>query len=393
MGNSNLTMAKKAANDEFYTMYSAIEKEVNAYLEYDPDVFRDKVILLPCDDPEWSNFTKYFAINFQKFGIKKLISTGMAQGTETQGKLFTLEHDVNGDGIVNINDLSWKHLTGNGDFRSEEVILLRNEADIIVTNPPFSKFREFMAWIMAGEKKFLIIGNKNAVTYKEIFPLIKENLIWSGATSWGSLHFTTPENPNGTEAVPAVWFTNLDHGRRHKPLVLMTMADNIKHSKHECIRTAGYPKYDNYDAIEVSFVDAIPSDYDGVMGVPISFLDKYCPDQFEILGASDNGAVDQKYKLQHFKKHNEPYINGQKQYKRIFIQHRPQLIMIVDLPKEHTQLKIRPPKIEGYGIVIDMLDKNGNLQGKTCVGNDTFDISIYTNNLQQKIQKQERENE
>ena len=350
MANKNLSNAKNAKNDEFYTQYADIQKEVNAYIDYDADVFRGKTVLLPCDDPEWSNFTKFFAQNFQRFGLKKLISTSFAadsknfktvyqptlfeeespqfdkKKTKVRGKIFVLDHDTNKNGKIDIEDLEWKYLEGDGDFRSEEVKRLRDEADIIVTNPPFSLFRDFLAWILegrdlaakntkvakkkngeglgvrgqeSGEKKFLIIGNMNAITYKEVFPLIKANKMWLGESIHsGDREFGVPkeyplnaagwridEKGNHYIRVKGVrWFTNLEHGRRHRPLQLMTMADNIKFSRHKELRGKEYQKYDNYDAIEVPFTDAIPSDYEGVMGVPISFLDKYCPEQFEILG-------------------------------------------------------------------------------------------------------------
>ena len=315
--NTNLGAAKTAKNDEFYTQYADIQKEVNAYIEYNPDVFRGKTILLPCDDPEWSNFTKFFAQNFAFFGLKKLISTSYAieskkyktdwqptlfetenplynvEKSRVKGKIFTLTHDTNHNGRIDINDLQWQYLEGDGDFRSAEVTALRDEADIIITNPPFSLFREFLAWIMEGGKQFLIIGNQNAITYKEVFPLIKENKIWLGkGFTGGAGHFisnytdyaTAGDHKEGMIRVSGVvWFTSIDHGRRHKPLQLMTMADTITFSRHKEIKDIGYPHYDNYDAIEVPFTDAIPSDYEGVMGVPISFLDKYCPEQFEIV--------------------------------------------------------------------------------------------------------------
>ena len=337
MANNNLTEAKKAKNDEFYTQYHDIEKEISAYLEYNSDVFRDKTVLLPCDDPEWSNFTKYFAQNFDRFGLKKLISTSYAVNSKTyksgyqptifetnnpqydkiktvkNGKIFTLSCDKNGDHKINIDDLEWHYLEGDGDFRSSEIQKLRDETDMIITNPPFSLFREFLAWIVEADKKFVIIGSKNAITYKEVFPLIKNNKMWVGTTSFNKdmLFMSSEEiNPSqkpitATKTVegvvylrsPSVWFTNLDHGRRHQPLPLMTMPDNLKYSKHKEIKGKNsYISYDNYDAIEVPFTDAIPSDYEGAMGVPISFLDKYCPEQFEILGTSDNGLVDDKFK-------------------------------------------------------------------------------------------------
>ncbi|MCQ2107341.1 adenine-specific methyltransferase EcoRI family protein [Fibrobacter sp.] len=322
--NDALGKAKEAKNDEFYTIYADIEKEMNAYLEYDENVFRNKTILLPCDDPEWSNFTRYFAQNFEKLGLKKLISTSYAveskkykvkdwqptlfeqqapwfdvDKSKIKGKIFTLDHDTNRNGRIDIEDLEWKYLDGDGDFRSEEIKRLRDEADFIITNPPFSLFREFVAWIMESGKKFAIIGNMNAITYKEIFPLLKKNDVWLGASIHsGDREFGVPkeypleaagwridEKGNHFIRVKGVrWFTNIEHGRRHEPLSLMTEANNIKFSKHKEVKGTGYKKYDNYDAIEVPYTDAIPSDYKDVMGVPISFLDKYCPEQFEILG-------------------------------------------------------------------------------------------------------------
>ncbi|MCK5449394.1 DNA methyltransferase [Candidatus Pacearchaeota archaeon] len=355
MANANLTKAKNAKNDEFYTQYHDIEREMNAYLEYNSNVFKDKVILCPCDDPEWSNFTKYFAQNFEKLKLKKLISTSYAftskgikgeykvtiferknpkfdkKKVEIKGKNFILAKDKNGDNKIDIADLDYKYLEGDGDFRSNEVTKLRDEADVIITNPPFSLFREFLVWITEANKKFLLIGNKNCVTYKEVFPLIKDNKLWSGKTEWsGGLWFET-KNPDDVDKiinginmknVPSVWFTNLDHGRRHQELPLMTMNDNLKYSKHKEIRgKKSYDKYKNYDAIEVSFTDAIPRDYKGAMGVPVSFLDKYNPEQFEIIGmAEDNGKG--------FSggiwdgKNPHCIIDGKSKFKRIFIKHK-----------------------------------------------------------------------
>lgn len=329
---SGLSAAKSAKNDEFYTLYEDIQKEVNAYLEYNPDVFRGKTILLPCDDPEWSNFTKFFAQNFENFGLKKLISTSYAPDskkekyqfdgeycqlslfdmtefetasekfdadkTHAKGKIFILERDSNKSGTVDIDDLEWSYLDGDGDFRSKEVKMLRDEADFIITNPPFSLFREFLSWIIESNKNYLLIGNINCITYKEVFSLIKNNNAWlgNGMGRWIS-GFIVPESYGlyGSEARiekdgkrivatnNCLWLTNIEHGRRHQPLSLMTMADNMKFSRHKDIREEGYLKYDNYDAIEVPYTDAIPSDYNGIMGVPITFLDKYCPEQFDII--------------------------------------------------------------------------------------------------------------
>ena len=325
MPNDNLSDAKKAKFDEFYTQYQDIEKEISAYLDYDPDVFRDKTVLLPCDDPEWSNFTKFFAQNFERLGLKKLISTSYAVESKTyksvyqptlfeirdpqfdayktkkNGKIFILDRDKTGNGKVDVEDLEWHYLAGDGDFRSAEIKKLRDEADIIITNPPFSLFREFLAWIVETDKKFVIIGNLNAITYKEIFPLIKNDKMWLGnGFHAGNAYFSTPSAKEYAEGVynsetglvkfrNVCWFTNLDHGRRHQPLNLMTMADNLKYSKHkEIMGKESYDHYENYDAIEVPFTDSIPSDYDGVMGVPASFLDKYSPEQFEIVGMCEN---------------------------------------------------------------------------------------------------------
>ena len=330
MANTNLANAKIAKNDEFYTQYPDIQKEMNAYVDYNPHVFRDKTVFLPCDDPEWSNFTKFFAQNFQLLGLKKLISTSYApeskkykmpyqytlfeteaphfdaDKSKTHGKIFILDRDINGDNRVDINDLKWNYLEGDGDFRSKEIRKLLEEADIIATNPPFSLFREFMAWLTESGKQFIVIGNMNAITYKEVFPLIKDNRMWMGVSIHsGDREFGVPdtypleaagwridENGNRFIRVKGVrWFTNIDHGRRHEPLKLMTMAENFKHSKHKELRgRTEYIHYKNYDAIEVPFSDSIPSDYNGIMGVPISFLDRYCPEQFEIIGQTQGDS-------------------------------------------------------------------------------------------------------
>jgi len=343
MANKTLSNAKETKNDEFYTMYHDIEREVEAYLEYNPNVFRGKTVLLPCDDPEWSNFTRYFAQNFERLGLRKLISTSYAYQskkykgpiqltlfeteapqydsakTQSHGKIFVLEHDKSGDGRININDLEWQYLKEDGDFRSDEVTHLRDEADIIVTNPPFSLFREFLAWTVEADKKFILIANKNCITYKEVFPLIKHNKLWVGRTPMSEdLLFEIPKSlvsnfvQNGKKGSKykvvdgkvlgrstSIWITNLEHGRRHQPLQLMTMEENLKYSKHKEIkgRTA-YDRYDNYDAIEVPYTDAIPSNYEGVMAVPISFLDKYCPEQFDILGVTQRN--NDPYKLKKY---------------------------------------------------------------------------------------------
>jgi hypothetical protein len=359
MANENLGAAKKAKNDEFYTQYADIEKEMNAYLEYNPEVFKDKTILLPCDDPEWSNFTKYFAQNFETFGLKKLISTSYAPNSKPKdvpyqptlfemeseifdqdktvqnGKIFTLTRDKTGNGVINVEDLEWNYLEGDGDFRSEEITKLRDESDFVITNPPFSLFREFLAWIVKGQKQFSIIGNMNAITYKEVFPLIRTNQMWLGVTRTGvgSMYFYVYDNaPEKTGQViedgrklqtigNSAWFTNVDHGRRHKPLPLMTMADNLKFSKNPELKKNGYLKYDNYNAIEVPKVDAIPSDFVDVMGVPITFLGKYSPEQFEIVGLAA-GNIRGLSGLETKTGKDGPYIAGKLKYGRVMIRHR-----------------------------------------------------------------------
>lgn len=337
MANKNLTNAKRAKNDEFYTQYGDIQKEIEAYLDYNPDVFRSKVVYCNCDDPFESNFFRYFVLNFNKLGLKQLITTSYKPSpvANTQLELFSeyktltkskgrskvtankfiinKAHDIDGDGEFNLKDVAkqlkankhneWTPLDGDGDFRSEECINSLKQSDIVVTNPPFSLFREYVKQLFDYNKKLVIIGNMNAITYKEIFPLIKANRLWLGATGNGSdMVFAVPNGSEITESDRqkaarlgyvgdytrlgnSCWFTNLDHGRRHQPLPLMTMKENLKYSKHKQIKgKKAYDKYDNYNAIEAPFTDAIPSDYSGVMGVPISFLDKYNPDQFEIVG-------------------------------------------------------------------------------------------------------------
>ena len=349
--NKNLRNANKAKQDEFYTQYADIQREVNAYLEYNPNLFKGKTILLPCDDPEWSNFTKFFAQNFERFGLKKIISTSFANDkksdvfvqlslfekespkfdkrkTNSHGKIFTLDRDENKSGKVDIEDLKWNYLKGDGDFRSSEVKKLRDEADIIITNPPFSLFREFVAWIMEADKDFLLIGNINAISYREIFPLIRDNKMWTGnrfnqRIDGKNMTFLVPNSyemkgtelyidNNGKKFISVAgtgWFTNLEHGRRHQPLKLMTMEDNLKFSKHKEIKEKGYPKYFNYNAIDVSFTDSIPPDYDGKMGVPITFLTKHNPEQFKIIGLGiSNSGLEfgvQPYTLEHKKYRKE----------------------------------------------------------------------------------------
>ena len=399
MANSNLKEAKAAKNDEFYTQFHDIEIEMNAYIEYDPNVFREKTILLPCDDPEWSNFTRFFAAKFDELGLKKLISTSYAPDskkyktpyqpslfeqeapqfdsakTSVKGKIFVLEQDKSGDGRINIDDLEWEYLDGDGDFRSKEVTELRDEADFIITNPPFSLFREFLAWIIAGGKRFAVIGNMNAITYKEVFPLIKSNQIWLGATGNGNdMVFGVPEGAkvddkdkqkaarlgyvgNYTRLGNSCWFTSIEHGRRHQALRLMSMADNLRFSKHKEIRgKAAYDHYDNYDAIEVPFTDAIPSDYDGVMGVPISFLIKYCPEQFEILGATESEGKGFSNNLWNSNSNvAQPLVNGERASKiypeQIQVDRRGKESKVTKLNDGAVLLHSEVPKNETYYIV------------------------------------------
>lgn len=338
MANNNLTNAKRVKNDEFYTQYSDIQKEIEAYLDYNPNVFRGKVVYCNCDDPYESNFFRYFVLNFDKIGLKQLITTSYKPSpvANTQLQFFgddiTLAkskgrpkitanrfiinevRDIDGDGEFNLKDVSlqlkanmhneWAPLEGNGDFRSDESINLLKQSDIVVTNPPFSLFREYIKQLVGHDKKFLIIGNLNAITYKEVFPLLKENKVWLGATGNGSdMVFGVPKGANVAEKDRekaarlgyvgdytrlgnSCWFSNLDHGRRHQPLPLMSKADIIKFGTEK-----PFEVYENYDAIEVPFVKYIPSDFDGVMGVPISFLDKYSPEQFVIVGMCENEDI------------------------------------------------------------------------------------------------------
>ena len=380
--NQGLTAAKKAKQDEFYTRYVDIQKEVEAYLEFDPDAFRDKVIYCNCDDPFESNFFKYFAAKFNTLGLKRLISTSydgspiaghltlFPEHNEGAGKrkkpdalAVIIDHvkDEDGGGAANVADvelflkrnkaariaLKGDGMYPGGDFRSAECVAFLKEADIVVTNPPFSLFREHVAQLVEHGKKFLIIGNQNAITYKEIFPLIKADKLWMGATIHsGDREFRVPDHyplkaagwridENGVKYIRVKgvrWFTNLDHGRRHEKLPLMTMAENLKFSKHKVIKgRAEYDRYDNYDAIEVPFTDAIPSDYDGAMGVPITFLDKYNPEQFEIVGCFEGGThaedlgAKHSYEVSSVGKPvlwNGPIVNRKRMYKRIVIRHR-----------------------------------------------------------------------
>ena len=342
-GNKNLNAAARAKKDKFYTQLEDIENELRHYREF----FAGKVVLCNCDDPFESNFFKYFAAKFNDLELRKLICTSYADSPIVGGEISLFDSnktaymvevtelkDWNGDGGEDLDDVKFaiEHgiynvttLTGDmdycaGDFRSAELVKLLRQADVVVTNPPFSVFREFVAQLIAYDKKFLILGNKNAITYKEIFPFIKENKLWTGFTSWsGGMWFISDHEGYYDEIrdgvymknVPSIWYTNIETPKRYWELDLWK-----EYSPEE------YPRYDNYDAIEVSKTDHIPVDYFGVMGVPITFLDKYCPNQFEIVGNSDMFAgevvVDGKLK----KKPGRFYINGKRMYDRLLIRRR-----------------------------------------------------------------------
>lgn len=314
--NSNLQKAKKGKNDEFYTQLEDIERELKHYKEH----FKDKVVYCNCDDPRVSNFFHYFSYNFEKLGLKKLITTCYKNhdrdlfSDNQSDKAIWLEYtgDKNGDKVPNPEEIGVHELQGDGDFRSQESIELLKQADIVVTNPPFSLFREYVAQLVEYDKKFVIIGHQNALTYKEIFPLIKENKLWLGyGFKGGASHFinthyedyaTATDRKEGMIRVSGVvWYTNLDIAKRHEDLILYK-----QYSPQE------YPKYDNYDAIEVSKTKDIPIDYSGIMGVPITFMDKYSPEQFEIVGNEYDLNIEK----------GRGYVNGKRIYSRIFIRNK-----------------------------------------------------------------------
>ncbi|MFZ7095139.1 adenine-specific methyltransferase EcoRI family protein [Luteimonas dalianensis] len=381
--NRKLTAAREAKQDEFYTRFVDIQKEVEAYLESDPNTFRGKVVYCNCDDPFESNFFKYFAANFNKLGLKRLLTTSYDGSPIAGAQLKFGEYEAeNGDrpkpkavalsleevksedgassaGIADVRRFLEKNphtrsaLSGGGDFRSPECEDLLKQADIVVTNPPFSLFSEYVAQLMRHKKKFLIIGNTNAITYKDVFPHIKADRMWLGCTnfnvgmffevpdSWSKFHHIDPETGKKIARVStSCWYTNLDHGRRHKPLSLMTMVDNLKYSRGLKGKQT-YDRYDNYDAIEVATYKEIPLDYDGVMGVPVTFLDKYCPEQFEIVGTLESSDPDNPYRTKWYSAQDQRdayfrrfgksgsiplnmsgVINDRKVYKRILIRHR-----------------------------------------------------------------------
>ena len=320
--NNNLAKAKKNKNDEFYTQLVDIENELKHYKNH----FKDKTVYCNCDDPRVSNFFHYFSYNFENLGLKKLITTCYKnQNMELFSKnnserAIYLEYngDKNGDKVPNPTEIGIKLLKGDGDFRSPESIELLKQADIVVTNPPFSLFREYVAQLVEYNKKFLIIGDQNAIAYKEIFKLIKENKIWLGVDNGGTKWFQVPNHyniktesrkktENGIQYFSKgsiVWFTNLDHDKRHEDLIL-----------YKTYNEAEYPKYDNYDAINVDKTSDIPIDYKGAMGVPITFLDKYNPEQFEIIKSMASTTIDESSA-------GYPFINGVRKYARIVIKHK-----------------------------------------------------------------------
>jgi hypothetical protein len=310
--NKNLNKAKSEKNDEFYTQLSDIEKELAHYKAH----FQGMVVLCNCDDPRASNFFHYFSYGFEQLGLKKLITTcyknqNMDMFSENKSeKAIYLEYtgDKSGDRVPNPDEIGIKHLKGDGDFRSEECIELLRQADIVVTNPPFSLFREYVTQLVKYDKKFIIIGHQNAITYKEIFKLIKDNKVWLGyGFNRNCAHASDADHREGMIRVSGVqWFTNLDISKRHEELVLFK-----KYNRKE------YPKYDNYDAIEVSNTVDIPIDYAGVMGVPITFLNKFNPEQFEIIGS--NRGIDQDPKGVYGR---GSMLKGKETFKRLFIRNK-----------------------------------------------------------------------
>ena len=321
--NKNLNKAKDSKKDEFYTQLSDIEKELKYYKNH----FKNKVVYCNCDDPRVSNFFHYFSYNFEKLGLKKLIATCyksqdmelFSQNNSERAIYLEYEGDKNKNNIPDAEEIEIKKLKDDGDFRSSECVKLLKQADIVVTNPPFSLFREYLTQLIEYDKKFLIIGNVNAISYKEVFKLIKENKLWLGASIHsGDREFGVPDNYPLTAAGSRIdnegkkyirvkgvrWFTNLDFQERYEDLVLYK-----EYNPEE------YPKYDNYDAINVNITKDIPMDYKDAMGVPITFLDKYNPEQFEIIGSMASTTIDE------FSK-GYPFINGEKKYARILIKNK-----------------------------------------------------------------------
>jgi hypothetical protein len=314
--NNNLKKAKAGKNDEFYTELTDIEKELRHYKHH----FKDKVVFCNCDDPRISNFFHYFSYNFEALGLEKLITTCYKNqdrdlfSTHQSERAIWLEYtgDKNGDRIPNPEEIGINQLQGDGDFRSAESIELLKQADIVVTNPPFSLFREYLAQLIEHDKKFLIIGNINSLSYKEVFKLIKENKLWIGYNC--ARHFKKPDG-SLFEAARSYWYTNLDIAKRHDDMILYKSYEVYKDE---------YPKYDNYDAINIDRAENIPIDYKYVMGVPITFLDKFNPDQFEILGMSSSAGYDEEIVGIPFigEKDARPLIDGKNIYARVFIKNK-----------------------------------------------------------------------
>ena len=330
--NTNLTLAKANKKDEFYTQLSDIERELKHYKKH----FKDKVVLCNCDDPRVSNFFHFFSCNFEKFGLKKLIATCyksqdsdlFSQNNSERAIYLEYTGDKNGNNVPDVSEIGIKHLQGDGDFRSKECIELLKQADIVVTNPPFSLFREYVAQLVEHKKKFVIIGNLNALTYRDIFKLIKEDKLWFGhSIHSGDREFRVPqdyplnaagsrvdEDGNKYIRVKGVrWFTNLDYTERHEDLLL-----------YKTYNPEEYPTYDNYEAINVNVTKEIPMDYPGVMGVPITYIDKYNPDQFEILGMASSAGYNEEIVGIPFMgdKDARPLINGKNTYARVFIKNK-----------------------------------------------------------------------
>ena len=328
--NSNLRKAAKAKQDEFYTQLSDIEAELKHYKKH----FKDKIVYCNCDDPMKSKFWVYFYRNFQHLGLKKLITTcyksqdtnEYSQNNSKQAICIEYLGNISGSGKLEIEDVKYTILKGDGDFRSEECITLLKQADIVVTNPPFSLFREYVAQLVEHEKKFLIVGNLNAITYKEIFKLIKDNKLWVGVTmdgrnKWFQVPDTYPikenvansKTENGKKYLfvnGCLWYTNIDISKRHEDIIL-----------YKTYTQKDYPKYDNYDAINVNKVKEIPTDYTGIMGVPITFLNKYNPDQFTLLGIMNTGEINEGIRHKNTA-HGRPLVNGKELYLRILIKRK-----------------------------------------------------------------------
>ena len=315
MSNTNLKTAKKNKNDEFYTLMEDIEKEMRYY----KDFFKGKVVYCNCDDARESNFFKYFSLNFEFLGLKKLIATGYK--ADGKGVVLVYEGDKNGNRRVDNEEIIVNELNGDGDFRSEECIEYLKQADVVVTNPPFSLFRQYVKQLMDYNKKFIIIGNQNAIICKEIFPYIKNNQLWLGINSNKTMEFIIPMNYEKWDRiegdrkygkVPAIsWFTNIENKRHNEPINL------YKRYSFE-----DYPKYDHFDAIYINRVDEIPIDYDGIMAVPITFLYKYNPKQFQILDLINRYMIFDYFGVNEEvrKKHSHcANVNGKSTYARILI--------------------------------------------------------------------------